>query len=327
VGEEAVKQKPAKQYSFTVRYGVRVIDAGGITSIPSILYRYGSALGLSPQDRDFIGHCLSYKWTSDDPWPAMRTIADRMGVSLRTVNRIAKHLVDKGYLEREARVGTYGKEPSILNFSGLWDALVQIATVKEPHVAEEDRITVNKQATVSACGMRYVTGDTRDMSRVTHHETEAVHESETNTIMRVEDTDNDSRKENVVELSPAQNERHDTLIRWMNTLGMASPIVERMLKTYSLSHLEEKRTIYQELLHHQYQENGIHNPAGFYYYLVVRDVQHGPPIAGPREHHDPIWHLFDEPTTACRGGDPRRLGEVVSRNGGGTHAANSSGRQ
>jgi hypothetical protein len=54
--EEAVKQKPAKKYSFTVRYGVQVMDAGGITSIPGILYQYGRHVGLRPQDRDFIGH-------------------------------------------------------------------------------------------------------------------------------------------------------------------------------------------------------------------------------------------------------------------------------
>lgn len=320
-----MQKQHAKKYSFKVRYGIAVLDAGGITSIPSILYRYGATVGLTPQDRDFICHCLTYKWTNGDPYPSMQTLTKRMGVSLSTVKRIAKRLEEKDLLKKEHRVGKGGKYPSLLDFSGLWETLLN-GTVERK---EESSATHGERARktihsgrgdgVSDCGTLWVTCDPLNGSQLRTIESEAVYESEEHNNTRTEDEDNDAGKDDGgVELPKHEQERQKRLTWWMSQLGMTSNMIEWMVHTYDLAYLEEKQQIYGDLLNNQYAQRRLRNPPGFYHYLVKNNIQDGPPIGGPPENYDPIWHLFDPETrTGRRHGEPLRLGEVLSRNGTG----------
>ncbi len=48
---------------------------------------------------------MVHKWDARLPYPAYRTIAERMGISSVYARRLARKLVMKGYLNRRLRVG------------------------------------------------------------------------------------------------------------------------------------------------------------------------------------------------------------------------------
>lgn len=77
----------------------------------------------------FVIHLMQYKWDEAAPFPAYKTIAQRMHVSAKSVRRMAASLQQKGYLHREMRVGETNK----FHLSGLLKALVRLkkALVKE----------------------------------------------------------------------------------------------------------------------------------------------------------------------------------------------------
>lgn len=70
----------------------------------------------------FIVHLMQHKWGSDSPFPAYKTIAQRMHVSTKSARRSAASLEGKGYLKREFRVGMTNR----FDLKGLMDALVKL---------------------------------------------------------------------------------------------------------------------------------------------------------------------------------------------------------
>ena len=76
----------------------------------SRLCSYGTTLSssltpLTSGETLFILHLMEFKWDSDAPFPAYKTLAARMGISDKMARRHAKSLQDKGYLKRRMRVG------------------------------------------------------------------------------------------------------------------------------------------------------------------------------------------------------------------------------
>jgi DNA-binding MarR family transcriptional regulator len=70
----------------------------------------------------FVVHLMRYKWDESAPFPAYKTIAQRMHVSTKSARRWAQSLEQKGYLKREMRVG----ETNRFHLTGLLDALVSL---------------------------------------------------------------------------------------------------------------------------------------------------------------------------------------------------------
>jgi DNA-binding MarR family transcriptional regulator len=57
--------------------------------------------GLTPTEAMVIVQTLSFKWDERPPKPALRTIATRLGLAVRTVRDTMKRLEELGLVERE----------------------------------------------------------------------------------------------------------------------------------------------------------------------------------------------------------------------------------
>ncbi len=74
---------------------------GGFQVVPDVLLKYQKRLGLQPLDLGIVLNIMMHWWTADEkPFPRMKMIADRMGVSPRTVERRVKSMEKAGLLRR-----------------------------------------------------------------------------------------------------------------------------------------------------------------------------------------------------------------------------------
>ncbi len=109
--------------SFLARYGATILR-GGISAIPSALYRYQGKLQLPPQLVWFISSILSHKWDADMPYPSLRRMAEETGVSRRQLHNYQRLLVEAGWLHiinRQTESG--GKDTNFYDFTPLFDKL------------------------------------------------------------------------------------------------------------------------------------------------------------------------------------------------------------
>ncbi len=60
---------------------------------------------ITPGQAMFLIHLLSYKWDEAPPYPSMRTIKDRMGMSYGQIRNYADQLEELGCLRCEKRKG------------------------------------------------------------------------------------------------------------------------------------------------------------------------------------------------------------------------------
>ena len=100
----------------------------GWQALPDVLLKQQTVLELSATDMLVAINLLSYWWYADNlPFPRVRTIADRMGVTARTVQRSIQKMIDKGYFKKRTDVDPSGKEREVLDPSGLAKRLQELA--------------------------------------------------------------------------------------------------------------------------------------------------------------------------------------------------------
>lgn len=90
--------------------------------------------GLTPSEAMVIIQLFSFKWDERAPKPALRTIATRLGLAVRTVRDIVKHLEGQGLVERE-----YNTEGGCnrYHFNGLF-ARLEALMAKDADASEAD---------------------------------------------------------------------------------------------------------------------------------------------------------------------------------------------
>src|SRR5215510_3137311 len=88
---------PDARYRFLARFGATIL-AGGIAAIPTSLYHYQAELGLVPQEVWFVGYILAHRWTDALPYPSLRQMSRRSGISAQMLHRYKQSLVEKGFL-------------------------------------------------------------------------------------------------------------------------------------------------------------------------------------------------------------------------------------
>jgi len=86
----------------------------------------------------FLVHLMQYKWDGDAPFPAYKTLAKRMVVSVKTARRLAKSLDEKKYLRREMRTG----ETNRFHLTKLMKALAALKETDE----EQENAKAKKRA-------------------------------------------------------------------------------------------------------------------------------------------------------------------------------------
>ena len=115
-----------EEFRFDARYG-RLIRTAGIATIPFALYYYQGELELTPQELWLIGYVLAHRWTSELPFPAVRELARRSGVTTKTIEKHKKSLESRGFLEVVRRTRADGGNTSIgWDFSALFDRITEL---------------------------------------------------------------------------------------------------------------------------------------------------------------------------------------------------------
>ena len=75
----------------------------------------------------FVGYILAHRWTDSLPYPSLRQMSRRTGISTQMLHRYKQSLVEKGYLEiipRHRPSG--GRTSNFYDFSGLFAHLEQL---------------------------------------------------------------------------------------------------------------------------------------------------------------------------------------------------------
>jgi hypothetical protein len=127
----AMKQTPAQpKYAFEQRWAPE-LKSNGVTQISNFFlenYHRLPPYGLTHGEAMFVVHLMQHKWGVAAPFPAYKTLAQRMRTSKKTAQRFAKSLQEKGYLYREMRTG----ESNRFHLNKLIAALVALKTAPTP---------------------------------------------------------------------------------------------------------------------------------------------------------------------------------------------------
>lgn len=95
------------------------------------LYAHLKPHPLTAGEALFALELMTFKWSSDAPFPSYERISKRMGVTAKAARRYAKDMEAKGYLQREKRIGQTNR----FDLTGLFDALLKAAERAEAHQA------------------------------------------------------------------------------------------------------------------------------------------------------------------------------------------------
>lgn len=109
------------------KWGTAVI-AQGFCIIPALLFRAQRRLGLSPTQLALILQIAEFWWDDGKlPWPKKETVADRLNLSEKQVQRLVRDLEQRGYLTRLKRVTSHGQTSNAYDFGGLVAKLQSLA--------------------------------------------------------------------------------------------------------------------------------------------------------------------------------------------------------
>lgn len=90
------------------------------------------APGLNSTEALLIIHLMDYKWDQRAPFPAVETLAQRMGMSDRAVRKAVARLEACGYVVREQVPGRSNR----YRLDGLFAALEELLNEEAPAVRE-----------------------------------------------------------------------------------------------------------------------------------------------------------------------------------------------
>lgn len=102
----------------------------GYTPLPNLLISNQAKLGIAPGEFVVLSTLLSYKWSNDDPYPAIASLAKYTGMASSTVRRHIRSLEAKGLLRRKFRE----HQTNEYNFDCLVSRLQQLAGKHPPPV-------------------------------------------------------------------------------------------------------------------------------------------------------------------------------------------------
>jgi hypothetical protein len=122
-----IKQKPDGRKMSERKFGKPVMDLG-FCIVPSLLIQAQARLGLEPQQMNILLHLLDMWWEKEGkPFPTKELIAERMRVSVKTVQRHIVAMEKAGLVTRVFRTrpgrGTTSNE---YDLSGLVSRLQSI---------------------------------------------------------------------------------------------------------------------------------------------------------------------------------------------------------
>ncbi len=122
------------------KWGKNVMRVG-FAILPSLIFKAQQRLGLTSQQLVVLLHLSDYWWEADRaPWPSVTTLANRMGLQRRQVQRIITDLETAHLVKRIERKDKHkGKLSNAYDLSGLVKKLKELA----PEFLEIDKKTKN----------------------------------------------------------------------------------------------------------------------------------------------------------------------------------------
>lgn len=125
------------------KWGKKVI-ACGYTAVPSVLIRGQQRLGLTPVQLNVLLQLLDHWWRRDSlPFPSKKTIASRLDMDPRYIQKVIAQLEQAGFIRRIARTTRFGdRDSNAFDLTGLVDKLKAL----EPEFtkAKEDKRRIQK---------------------------------------------------------------------------------------------------------------------------------------------------------------------------------------
>ena len=144
----------------------------GFTSVPNLLLRYRSSLGIKPKHLTLIIDIMSFKWDRYSPFPSYSTLAKRAGIEERSIKRITQDLVELHLLTKEPRFNeeTGAQITTIFDFRPLVKKLTEEMLKSDLYqdTDKENDVNLNNEGydrNVTGGGDRNVTGGVTEMSR------------------------------------------------------------------------------------------------------------------------------------------------------------------
>jgi len=90
-----------------------------------------------------IIHIMSFKWDADAPFPALKTIGKRMGITAPSVRTHLRNLEKHGFLAREFHIGTTNRfhlKPLFERLELMMDEDEKAAAEAEARAAARNRM-------------------------------------------------------------------------------------------------------------------------------------------------------------------------------------------
>ena len=109
----------------TAKWGAAA-DAG-FQMVPDVLLKSQSGLGLTATELVVLLNLTMHWWYPEQkPFPRVTTIAERMGIDMRTVQRAMARLRELGLIRRE-KMATETGERAVIDLGGLVARLSELA--------------------------------------------------------------------------------------------------------------------------------------------------------------------------------------------------------
>jgi predicted transcriptional regulator len=117
--QDSSEAAPVAAPSIKDKWQGAVGPRSGFVAVPMALLRLQTKLKLTPTDLVVLVNLLAHWWQSDrNVFPRSTTIATRMGVDKRTVQRSTQKMVKAGLIEREVVETPLGQRRTY-NFNSL----------------------------------------------------------------------------------------------------------------------------------------------------------------------------------------------------------------
>lgn len=145
------RKKDEKQ--FEKKWGKEVAKQG-FCMVPTILFQAQQRIGLNPTQLAILMHLIAFWWTQDNkPFPSKMTIAARLDISPRQVQRHMAAMENAGLLKRTQRYHlSGGKATNEYDLSGLVEKMKKIAPdiQKAKEVAKEKKQQATRRGGLKA---------------------------------------------------------------------------------------------------------------------------------------------------------------------------------
>lgn len=126
------------------RWSKEVLEPG-FTFVPSVILRAQARLHIDATELAVLLHLIDHWWEDDTmPFPSKKRLAERLGVSDKTVQRAMKRLEDEGLIKRERRSHASGGQAS--NRYDLSPLVEKLKPIARDMVAARDEAAATRRA-------------------------------------------------------------------------------------------------------------------------------------------------------------------------------------